>query len=169
MAATYTPIASITLGATAASVTFNSIPQTYTDLIIVSTATQNTSYNQLNANFNSDTSTLYSSTWLTASNNASQSGRASNIGAAYLSAYAGAGTTAGNFMCTSHIMNYSNATTNKTMISRAGNPGTGTDVELVVSLWRSTAAITSITLSLGANSFISGSTFNLYGILGANA
>jgi hypothetical protein len=169
MAATYTPIASITLGATAASVTFNSIPQTYTDLILVSSVTQNTSYNNLNARFNSDTATNYSATWLTASGGTVFSGRASSISAAYLSAYAAPGTTAGNFMCTSHIMNYSNATTNKTMISRAGNPGTGTDVEMVVSLWRSTAAITSITLSLGANSFVSGSTFNLYGILGANA
>jgi hypothetical protein len=35
MAATYTPIASITLGATATSVTFSSIPSTYTDLILV--------------------------------------------------------------------------------------------------------------------------------------
>ncbi len=169
MAATYTPIASITLGATTSSVTFSSIPQTYTDLVLISTPTQNTGYNNLNANFNFNSGSNYSSTWLTGSNDTSFSGRASNIGVAYLSAYAAPGTTLGNFLCSSHIMNYSNTTTNKVVISRAGNNVTGTDIELVVSLWRSTNAITSITLSLGANNFVSGSTFNLYGIQAGNA
>ena len=35
MAITYTPIASITVGTAVPSVTFSSIPQTYTDLILI--------------------------------------------------------------------------------------------------------------------------------------
>lgn len=167
MPKTYEPIQEQTLTGTVNNVEFTSIPQTYTDLIIVSTPTQNTGYNQLNIQFNSDTGNYYSSTWLTGSNNTAFSGRVSNTSAAYLSSYAGPGTTAGNFVCISHIMNYSNSTTLKTVISRAGNPGTGTDVELTVGLWRSSSAITSLKIFLGTNSFVSGSRFVLYGIKAA--
>jgi len=44
---TYTPIASVTLSSAQASVTFSSIPQTYTDLVLVvngSTATSMVKY-----------------------------------------------------------------------------------------------------------------------------
>ena len=63
------------------------------------------------------------------------------------------------------LMNYSNTTTYKTWLVRGGNSATG--VEAMVGLWRSTSAITSLTFSLTASTFSSGSTFTLYGILAA--
>ena len=72
-----------------------------------------------------------------------------------------------------NIMNYSNTTTYKTAIWRAGNWQTtanNTETGIGVGLWRSTAAITGVTFVCGGGvNFSAGSTFNLYGILGANA
>jgi hypothetical protein len=61
--------------------------------------------------------------------------------------------------------NYSNTTTFKTFLSRTNVASDR--VEALVGLWRSTSAITSITLYCGSNSFVTGSTFTLYGILKA--
>ena len=62
-------------------------------------------------------------------------------------------------------MNYSNATTYKTVITRASNANNGVDA--VVGLWRNTAAITSINVFLGTGNLDTGSTFTLYGIKAA--
>jgi hypothetical protein len=69
-----------------------------------------------------------------------------------------------------NIMNYSNSTTNKTTLSRAGSQGAafpGTDI--IVGLWRNTAAITNVDIVCTSNTFLAGSTFNLYGIQAGNA
>ncbi len=167
MAATYTPIASITLGATATTVTFNSIPQTYTDLILVTYAKLNVSGSTIFARPNFDTGSNASYTVLNGSGSVARSARDSNsadgimLGIAY-----GYGTD--NNIITTQFMNYSNTTTNKTSLSRANNAGFGTETN--VGLWRSTSAITSLTIRMNSADILqSGSTFNLYGILGANA
>jgi hypothetical protein len=169
MSATYTPIASATLGADAASVTFNSIPQTYTDLILIASArsTRAATADNSGIRFNSDSGTNYSFTRLWGSGTGAFSSRATNETYAY-SRINAASITAGVFSPIIHnIMNYSNTITNKTVLTR-GN-ATGDAVELNVSLWRNTAAITSITFFAENGNLLLGSTFNLYGILGANA
>ena len=60
-----------------------------------------------------------------------------------------------------HIMNYSNTTTYKTMIARGGG---NRYVDFVGNLWRSTAAITSITIG---PSWSNGCVITLYGIKAA--
>jgi len=164
MAATYTPIASITLGAAASSVTFSSIPQTYTDLVCVVSAKAATAAYDLYLQFNGDTGNNYS--WIAVSGTGSSavSNRNTNGPAIQMDNYGSVRTTDFNTNI-SHIMNYSNSTTHKTVLARAGAAAVGTDIN--VGLWRNTAAITSMTLYI--NSFAVGSTFNLYGILGANA
>ena len=169
MAATYTPIASITLGANAPSVTFNSIPQTYTDLVLVSIYGNSTLDTSGWLRFNSDSGSNYSWTYLLGDGSGAYSGRFSNQTYTTLDG-AGAGTTINTgIQAISHIMNYSNSTTNKTVLTRDNNGATYKSVELKVGLWRSTAAITSITVGGVTGNLITGSTFNLYGILGANA
>jgi hypothetical protein len=69
----------------------------------------------------------------------------------------------------SDIMDYSNSTTFKTVLSRTSNAGNGTGA--TVCLWRKTPeVITSITIfTESAINFAIGSTFSLYGIQAGNA
>jgi hypothetical protein len=60
------------------------------------------------------------------------------------------------------IQNYSNTTTNKTALIRDNFATYGTFAR--VALWRSTSAITSITLTMSSSTFATGSQFTLYGI-----
>ena len=164
MAATYTPIASITLGAATSSVTFNSIPQTYTDLILIYNGTSGIV--NLPVRFNSDTGSNYSYTRMYGDGSGAASDRESNL---TFAVYA-IGSSERTF-ATIHINNYSNTTTNKTLLGRGGYTGTGY-VSVFASMWRNTAAITSIILYGHSNfstNFSVGSTFNLYGILAGNA
>lgn len=166
MAATYTPIASVIIGANTPSVTFSNIPQTYTDLVMVLSLVSSSTATYTNLRINSDTGSNYSRTYLLGTGSAALTGRDSNV-----TQIAGLDTTAtGSTFAGPHILNfqnYSNTTTNKTYIWRENLAGS--QVVLGVGLYRSTSAITSITLATNANNYGVGSTFNLYGILGANA
>jgi hypothetical protein len=162
MAATYTPIASITLGATASSVTFSSIPQTYTDLVLVGSVNTTAGLDYW-YRLNGDTGTNYSNTRLSGNGSTASSFRAASASLIYLNA----ATASGQHNFTMHLMNYSNTTTNKTQLIRFDNAGT--DTILRVGLYRSTAAISTVLIQTDSSTFTAGSTFNLYGILGANA
>ena len=167
---TYSPIASVTLSSAQSSVTFSGIPQTYTDLVIVGVGYNSTGDGYApRFDFNSDTGNNYSFTQIGGNGSSASSTRSSNranIPASWLTGWDTTSTEVGMF--TTHIMNYSNTTTNKTVLSR-GNQAAGTypGTEAVVGLWRSTAAITSIRITADIATFASGSTFNLYGILSA--
>jgi hypothetical protein len=162
MAATYTPIASITLGAAAASVTFNSIPQTYTDLVIVSQMKLTTNTRAVIMRFNNDTGSNYSLTRVWGNGSSATSDRFTGqdgIDSAFVSA--------SNWNIMRHnIQNYSNSTTYKTTLGRWDDSAAFTLLQS--GTWRNTNAITSMSLTV-ADTFIAGSTFDLYGILGANA
>ncbi len=166
MAATFTPIASITLGAAAASVTFSSIPQTYTDLVLVSTNATASSGYLFSVRVNGDSATNYSSTRLLGNGTTASSGRETNYSFGFAGSVYSSSDPIGNAIV--NFMNYSNTTTNKTFLMRTNTANANTS--LSASLWRSTAAITSISLGVEfTQNFVVGSTFNLYGILGANA
>jgi hypothetical protein len=171
MPATYDKIEAQTLGSAASSVTFSTIPGTYTDLVLViDTRSSSTSASdtKLYVNFNSDTGSNYSQTFLFGNGSTAGSSRASNqafIYAGDISATGGS-SYAGRSNVILQIQNYSNSTTNKTLLSRVNSPNVL--VEAVVGLWRNTAAITSITLDLESTpQFIATSTFTLYGIKAA--
>lgn len=161
MPKTYEPIQTQTLSSASADVTFGSIPQTYTDLVLVIAAspTSNgvTGYMQVN----SDTGTNYSMTGVRGNGTDVASYRASNNGNFWFD-YAGNTNTGTISVSTIHFLNYSNTTTFKSNIVRQGNQGDV--VELLAQLWRSTSAITSIRLYWSSGNFASGSTFSLYGI-----
>jgi len=159
---TYVALDKVTASGSASSITFSSIPSTYTDLVIVAqTSVASGSYqNQLQVN--GDTGTNYSTTYLSGSGSAVTSTRGSNVSQAVLG-YDDYNTTAIGQMTTIHLMNYANTTTYKTILARGSNANTG--VSTTVSLWRSTAAITSVTVkNSGGVNYASGSTFSLYGI-----
>ena len=160
MASTYTPIATTTLGSATSQVIFSSIPATYTDLILVMNTGLSTQ-GALNARLNGDTSTNYSTTRLYGDGSTASSDRFSNQD--YLDFGFLPNSLNNNSIV--HFMNYSNTTTNKTMLTRWNSTGF---VTATVSLWRSTSAINAIRLysSLGYN-LNAGSTFTLYGVKSA--
>ena len=162
MASTYEPIATNTLGTAVASVTFSSIPSTYTDIVlIVSSSASVASY--ISLQYNGDTATNYSVTLLRGNGTAASSTRYSSTNEIYVSVASINNTDINNTIV--QFQNYSNTTTYKTNLSRANNAGLSTDAS--VGVWRNTAAINSIkVLNTGAN-FAVGSTFTLYGIKAA--
>lgn len=167
MPKTYEPIATTTLGSASGTVTFASIPGTYTDLIIVMNGYNDTQDNFVpRLNFNNDTGTNYSITSVYGTGSAAGSTRASTQGALYVSYQGGWSTTSTNRATNIvHIQNYANTTTNKTVLSRANRADNM--VEAIVGLWRSTAAINEIDITVGAGTFAATSTFTLYGIKAA--
>jgi hypothetical protein len=162
MPSTYEPIATQTLGSSAASITFSSISASYTDLVMVfsgsATATSYISYQ-----YNGDTGSNYSVTLLRGNGSAASSSRYSSITEIYTAISATNTTDINNVIL--HIQNYSNTTTYKTSLSRANNAAVST--EAGVGLWRSTAAINSLKVLSPTNNFATGSTFTLYGIKAA--
>lgn len=154
---TYTPIASMTLTAITANPTFTNIPQGYTDLVI---SAQPGVTGDFRFRINGDTAGNYSDFWLIGDGtNAVSYKLLSNtgIGLNYASNSTGRAITV-------NIMNYSNATTHKSTITKTGHGNSA--VELAYGCWRSTAAVTSITFA-GTNSYPVGATFALYGIKAA--
>ena len=163
MTVTYSQIATQTLGSDTATVTFSSIPATYTDLVIVTNfAVDGNSYNHY-MQFNSDTGSNYSHTVLYGTGSAAASARQSNTTSIYAGNWSTTIGTTDRSQIIIQINNYSNTTTNKTTIAR-WNIAT-VEVGTGVGLWRSTAAISSISfIPYSTNKYKSGSTFSLYGI-----
>jgi hypothetical protein len=157
---TYTPLATTTLGSDTASVTFSSISGSYTDLVLVvngGMATQGAIF----ARFNSDTGGNYSVTRLYGDGSTATSDRFSSA------ASMDVGFFQSNLSNNSiiQIMNYSNATTYKTVLNRWNSPAYAA---AGVGLWRSTAAINAVTIYNTVSIDIkSGTTFTLYGIAAA--
>lgn len=165
---TYTLIASSTVTSSTATVTFSSIPSTYTDLILVTgSLLQVSGNNGLRIRFNNDSGTNYSYTQIVGNGTTASSNRTSNDTSGYAGGSAYSTTNPGTAVC--HIMDYANTTTYKTALERGAQAGNDTTAS--VTLWRSTSAITSITLAMGgafpANNIASG-TFKLYGIEAGN-
>ena len=163
---TYTPIARQTLSTTASDVTFSNIPQGYTDLVIVVANLTNSTTQTLYARVNGDTGTNYSATILNGTGSTVNSYRLTTSANGLLMGGYGNGmsnTTPGTVIAT--ILNYSNTTTNKTSLTRYNL--SSAEVESGVGLWRSTAAITSLTFRPTGGTFNSGITFTLYGIAAA--
>jgi hypothetical protein len=162
MASTYEKIATYTAPSSTSTYTFSSIPSTYTDLVlVVDYDSSSTIIANIYLRFNGDTGSNYSFTYLQGTGSAAQSGRSSGataIEAGYQSAV-------GRSNILAQVQNYSNSTTYKTAISRHNDtPGV---VQTYVGLWRNTAAITSLSLTCSNQSFVTGSTFTLYGIKAA--
>ena len=159
MAQTYDAIASYTFGSAASSYTFSSLPASWTDLILVISGTCTTSAQNINLTFNGDTGTNYSRTYLNAVTSAG-SGRDSNQSKIYVAYF---GTSQGS--CIINVFNYANSTTYKTVLARNNMDSTALDAK--VGLWRSTAAITSLTLTADSTSMAANTTLTLYGVKSA--
>jgi hypothetical protein len=163
-------IASTTLGTAASNITFNSIPQIYNHLKIItsiksaSTATFGL-YTYMHLRFNNDSSSSYPNSELGTTTSVYTYG----YGAVLQNS---SSTTTSNFNAAEIIIyNYSSTTNQKWCMSRSSSnaPTTSANYNLIdltrTFLWLNTSAITTILLtdlSSGAN-FVAGSKATLYG------
>jgi hypothetical protein len=162
MPSTYEKISTTTLGASTSSVTLSSIPATYTDLVLIVNGKMVSGENSLGIRFNGDSGSNYSANVIYGDGTSAQALRFNNGNEIY-SARMGSPTNSTSIF---YIFNYSNTTTNKSIMSRGGSNGI---IMVTAGMWQSTAAINSIFVrGFGAFSdFASGCTFTLYGIKAA--
>lgn len=175
MATTYTLINSNVLSSSAASVTFSSIPATYTDLVLrASVRCNGTGFPDTNDNlrfwFNNSLTAIYSNTDLegNGASATSQSNTLSFIKGNY--AANGSTSTSGTFANVELYIPSYTASQNKplSLISAQENNSTTAYTVATAGLFRSTTAISRIDVdSQNGNSFVSGSSFYLYGISNA--
>jgi hypothetical protein len=171
----YESIATLNGTGSSTTITFSSIPSTYTHLQIrgVMKNTQNTNFeDNLDLRINGDTGTNYANHFLRGNGSAAAaSGAASNdkySPVAYFP-YLGKGTSATMGTVIIDILDYASTSKYKTMRATGGYDNNGDGFITVTSgLWLNTAAITSISLIGGsAYNWQTTTTFALYGIKAA--
>jgi len=168
MANTYTLITSNTLASAAASISFSSIPATYTDLLVKAIARNtDTGGGAMRIQFNSDT-TSANYTFIRGLGTGTAATGTSNTGTAGQAFISSNDFTANTFGSTHiYISNYALSTNykNTSIDSVSENNTAESYLNFCSGLWSSTAAITSIQLQAGGSfNFVTGSIFYLYGI-----
>jgi hypothetical protein len=150
---TYTPLATVTLGSSASSVTFSSIPATYRDLILVSSPLHPSDAGILLRpnNSASDGSNVY----MFGNGSITASGPESRI-------LAGTANTSTSTMIL-QIFDYAATDKHKTFLLRSDK---SSNVIAYAQRWAQTTAITSLVLVPESSTLSAGSTFALYGIAG---
>jgi len=159
------PIATAVGTGSANELVFNNIPQGYQDLF-VSIYANLTATGTIWAYANGySASGLYSDTILIGDGSSSTSSRSTGQNQFNITTAASIGTSAPATF-TFHLLNYANTSTFKTALTRAAIDKNGSGVTtLDVSLWRSTAAVTSLGFNtFGAANFTTSTTATLYGI-----
>jgi hypothetical protein len=153
MAITYEPIATQTLGTTATTITFSSIPSTYTDLKVVLSFSM-TGFSSVTFRINGDA---------TNGNYPSRELLAGSVSTTYFgsSSYSNAGG-----MITYDVFSYANTVGHKALwATMFGFGGVGETLLKYGGRWASTSAVTSVTL--GCSTFAAGTIATLYGIKAA--
>ena len=165
---TYTKIASTTVGAGGVgSVTFSSIPQTYTDLVIkVSVRTNYAGLNDFMYVYPNGSGSNGTRRALYGTGSAAGSENAANIRLDYFSAATATANTFGSGEV--YVPNYTSSNYKSFMLDGvAEGNDTGMFMDMTAGLWSVTSAITSLTFSQGNGTFNQYSTFTLYGISNA--
>jgi hypothetical protein len=167
-AQTYEPIANATLGSATNSVTFSSISQAYTDLILVCTGTNSTGFDGIDIRVGNgssvDTGSNYGMVAVNGNGTNAQSFKDINN-----TSMTNMGITGSSRRQVSiwHFMDYSNTSTFKAVVGRSNV--TDFRVAGIGAIWRSTSAINRIQLRSdnASYNFTTGSTFTLWGIKAA--
>lgn len=158
---TYTPLANITLGSSAASVTFSSISQAYRDLILVIETLAATGSVGLTLRINGDSGSNYNYVRMDGTGSSAISGSSASQTSMLLAFY-GQATTTARAINTLSIMDYSATDKHKTILNRADQAADGTHAG--AGRWASTSAITSLAFTSNSGNFAAGSTFSLFGV-----
>lgn len=164
-------ISTVTLSSNNATITFSSIPSTYRHLQI-----RGVMYGSVNGSIaymrvNGDSTSNYSSHKMYGGFTTTGSGGAGNELGTYMLSFGPTsiyGMQSGGYenVGVIDILNYSNTSAYKTAISKGGMvlPSASGDYSLSSGSWRSTAAISNVTLHCVGGLFVAGTTFALYGI-----
>lgn len=169
MAQNYVLLETIALTQSAASVTFDNIPQNgYTDLKIVTSCRTNggTTANDGTMRFNGSTSGYSSRLVYGLGTGTPASASNSSTGMYWINSSTANGLTANTFSNTEiYVPNYLSSSAKSVSCDTViENNSTFGGQLMTAGLWTGTAAITSITFTLDYNNFVAGSTFSLYGI-----
>lgn len=164
MATTYEPIATQTLTSTASTITFSSIPATYTDLRLVLVGTCTSAANLL-FTLNGSSSSIYSVTRIYG--NGTTAASANNTSLSFWNFLQAGLSTTNPHLYTMDLLSYT-ASIYKTALLTGSEDNNGSGaVNAAVGLFQSTAAITSITAQTNTSTFAAGTTATLYGIKAA--
>lgn len=164
---TFEPLATTTLGSAASSITFSSIPSTYTDLRVVlsNNPTASTGQNVV-LTFNNDTATNYSTTLIRGNGSVAVSSALTNRANMSLDNN-GTSTTYPN-LYELDIFSYAGSTYKTALVSNSSDFNGSGEVTKIVGLWRSTSAINRIDFKYATGSnFSTGTTATIYGIRAA--
>lgn len=161
MASAWTPLANITLGSAAASVTFSSIVGTYRDLFLVAQTGLSSAGQTVNVQLNSDTGSNYNTVIAYGDGSSKGSAPVTNSTSIF-AAYYGVTANTPKAQLTFNFLDYSATDKHKSLLIR--NADAGYVVEMMAARWASTSAVTAVKLYPGAGNFVSGSTFTLYGV-----
>jgi len=161
-------ISSQTLGSAAASVTFSSIPATYTDLVVRGSARadQGNQFREIYLTLNNLTTSIYSYTRLYGTGTTRVSAREtantpSNTATIFVNDSASTANTFGSFEI--YLPSYTVAQKKPiSLFSAQEDNATSAYMQIVAELVDTTAAINEIKLT--CTNFVSGSSFYLYGI-----
>ncbi len=157
---TYTALATVTLGSSAASVTFSSIPATYRDLILVFNGTL-TSNSGITVRNNGDSGSNYPMV-IMRNDGTSGSFSGTDTGNGYYATW-NAATSGSRIAFILQLMDYSATDKHKTALWRNQYDAFGATsrVEAFAGRWTNTAAVTSVAC---VAAMASGTTVSLYGI-----
>jgi hypothetical protein len=169
----YDSIATTTLSTNASSVTFSSIPSTYTHLqvrAIVRSTTGGTAQDEVQLTMNSDTGSNYAYHFIYGNGSSAVSGNGSSqtyIRSAFAPRASATANSFGGLVI--DILDYTNTSKNTTIRSLAGGDLNNTEglIALCSGFWNNTNAVTSLTFKPeSGNSFPQYTQFALYGIKG---
>lgn len=163
--ASYDSIATVNPNGSSGTVTFSSIPSTYTHLEVRASFLASSSNEDLLVRFNGDTASNYSFHELRGNGSIATAGGAASTAFMYAAANAGDTTYPQNFIL--FVTEYKNTNINKTIRVLSGQDrGASGGISLFSGNWRNTAAINSITLYMPSGNINTNSKFALYGIKG---
>jgi len=166
----YDSIATTTVGAGgSATVTFSSIPNTYTHLQIRGVVRAATANDALRLQFNSDTGSNYSRHYLYGNGSSAIAAAGASATSIGTGVFANSSSTSGSFTpIIIDVADYTNTSKNTTVKTLSGYDSNGTGyLGLFSGGWYNTAAVTSISFFMDSGNLDQYTQFALYGIKGA--
>jgi hypothetical protein len=162
-AGAYDSISSVTLSASASTITFSGIPATYTHLQLRSTILSSAADSDIQVVFNADTASNYSQHYLYGNGASALAGGGANQPFFYLGF--NAGSTTYPVASVADILDYANTNKYKTARTLDGFDRNGSGSAVFTSgSWRNTNAITTLTIFPNTGTFQQYSSFALYGV-----